>query len=130
METLLPDGWARPSGYSNGVKAKGETIFVAGQIAWDQNKVFHSDDLGDQVRRSLGNVMAVLSVGGAAPEHVVRMTWYVTSMTEYRANLGAVGEAYRSVMGSNYPAMTLVEVAGLVEPKAKVEIEASAVLPD
>lgn len=128
METLLPDGWSRPSGYSNGIQASGEMIFVAGQVGWNHDGVFTSDVLADQVRVALANIVAVLRAGGAGPRDVVRMNWYVTDVEEYRKEMKAIGRAYRDVMGSHYPAMTLVEVRSLAEPAAKVEIEATAVL--
>jgi enamine deaminase RidA (YjgF/YER057c/UK114 family) len=127
--TLLPPGWKRPSGYANGVVASGPTVFVGGQIGWNAEQVFESDDFVAQTRQALANVLAVLAEAGAGPEHVVRLNWYVTDKREYTARLAEVGAAYRSVMGRNFPAMTLVEVKSLVEDAAKVEIEATAVLP-
>jgi len=129
-KVLQPEGWRRPSGYANGVRARGEMVFVAGQLGWDQRGEFEATDLPGQTRRALENVRAVLACAGARPEHVARMTWYVTDMEAYRAQRSAIGAAYRSVMGSHYPAMTLVQVAGLVEPRALVEIEVTAVLPE
>ena len=129
METLQPEGWKRPSGYSNGVKTEGELIFVAGQVGWNEECQFESGRLVDQIRRALENVVAVLEEGKAGPEHIVRMTWYVTDVEEYRSMTKEVGQAYRDVMGRHYPAMTLVQVAGLFEEGAKVEIEATAVKP-
>ena len=128
MKTLQPKGWKRASGYANGVVASGETVFVSGQIGWSADQVFESDDFVDQTRQALRNVVAVLAEAGAGAEHIVRLTWYVTDKREYVARGKEVGEAYRSVMGRHYPAMTLVEVRGLVEDAAKVEIEATAVL--
>ena len=130
MEVLRPEGWPRPKGYSVGVKARGEIVYVAGQIGWDVNREFQSDDLADQVRRALENIAMVLQTGGAEPDHIVRMTWYVTDMETYRLQSKEIGEAYRAVMGHRYPAMTLVQVVNLVEPRAKVEIEVTAVIPD
>jgi len=130
MEVLRPEGWPRPKGYSVGVKARGEIVYVAGQIGWDVNREFQSDDLADQVRRALENIAMVLQTGGAEPDHIVRMTWYVTDMETYRLQSKEIGEAYRAVMGHHYPAMTLVQVVNLVEPRAKVEIEVTAVIPD
>ena len=130
MDILQPAGWKRPSGYSNGIKARGELVFVGGQIGWDGDRNIVSSDLTDQVRKALENVVSVLEAGGAHPEHVVSMTWFVTSIDEYRASKKAIGEAYRDVMGSHYPAMSLFEVGGLVEESAKVEIEATAVIPE
>ena len=130
MEVLRPEGWPRPKGYSVGVKARGEIVYVAGQIGWDVNREFQSDDLADQVRRALENIAMVLQTGGAEPDHIVRMTWYVTDMETYRLQSKEIGAAYRAVMGHHYPAMTLVQVVNLVEPRAKVEIEVTAVIPD
>jgi enamine deaminase RidA (YjgF/YER057c/UK114 family) len=129
-ETLLPKGWKRPSGYSNGIVATGPTVFVGGQIGWTAEQVFESDDFVEQTRQALKNVVAVLAEAGGGPEHIVRLTWYVTNKREYAARLKEIGEAYRSVMGRHFPTMTLLEVSGLVEDAAKVEIEATAVLGD
>ena len=127
-EILQPPGWARPRGYANGVAATGRLVFVAGQIGWDAEQRFASDDFAAQVRQALANVVAVLACGGAKPEHLVRMTWYVTSSDEYNAALAEVGAAWRELIGRNFPAMSVVVVAGLLEPRAKVEIEATAVV--
>jgi len=130
FQTLQPDGWPRPSGYSNGLLAEGRQIFIAGQVGWDPRTCrFDSDRLADQVVQALRNVTAVLAAAQARPEHIVRMTWYLTSRAEYLAELEPIGAAYRAVMGRHYPAMTAVEVSGLVEVGAKVEIEVTAVLP-
>ena len=129
LEILQPRGWAKPRGYSNGVAGRGRLIFVAGQIGWNASGEFETDDFVDQVRQALRNIVEVLAVAGAAPEHLTRMTWYVTSRREYLDSLLEVGRAYREVIGSHYPAMTLVEVSGLVEERARVEIEATALLP-
>ena len=129
MEILQPDGWKRPSGYSNGIKADGDMIFVAGQVGWNERNKMTSDRMVDQVQQALRNVVSVLQAGGAKPQHVVRMTWYVTDTEEYISHQKEIGEAYRSVMGNHYSAMTLVKVAGLIEEGAKVEIEATAVVP-
>jgi enamine deaminase RidA (YjgF/YER057c/UK114 family) len=126
---IQPEGWPRPSGYSNGVAASGETLFVAGQVAWDETETIVSDDLVEQVQRTLENVVAVLRAAGAGPEHVTRMTWYVTDLEDYKRRTREVGMVYRQVMGSHYPAMSLVGVNGLVEDGARVEIEATAVIP-
>jgi enamine deaminase RidA (YjgF/YER057c/UK114 family) len=126
---LQPTGWARPSGYSNGLGAHGEQLFVAGQIGWTPDQVFESDDLVDQIRQALANIVAVLQSAGAGPEHIVRLNWYVVDMDGYRARLKEIGAAYREVMGRSYPAMGCFGVASLVEARAKVEIEATAVLP-
>ena len=129
MEFLNPKTWKQAKGYSNGVAAEGRQVFVAGQIGWDANARFHTDDFAAQAEQAMRNVAAVLAEAGAAPHHLVRLTWYVTDKREYLDNLGAVGAAYRAVFGRHYPAMTLVQVAALVEDRAKVEIEATAVLP-
>ena len=127
-EILQPPGWARPRGYANGVAAAGRLVFVAGQIGWDAEQRFASDGFAAQVRQALANVVAVLACAGAQPEHLVRMTWYVTSRDEYNAALAEIGAAYRELIGRNFPAMSVVVVAGLLEPRAKVEIEATAVV--
>ncbi|MEG0920249.1 MAG: RidA family protein [Comamonas sp.] len=130
MQVLLPPGWPRPKGYANGVTAKGRMVFVAGMIGWDAQGVFHTDDMGDQVRQALQNIVEVLHEGGARPEHIVRMTWYVTDKQEYLAALPAIGKAFRELIGSFNAAMTAVQVAALIEDRAKVEIEVTAVVPD
>ena len=127
-EVLQPPGWARPRGYANGVAATGRLVFVAGQIGWDAEQRFASDGFAAQVRQALANVVAVLACAGAKPEHLVRMTWYVTSRDEYNAALAEVGAAWRELIGRNFPAMSVVVVAGLLEPRAKIEIEATAVV--
>lgn len=129
FETLQPEGWAKPVGYANGVAAEGTLIFVGGQIGWNANAEFETDDFAAQTRQTLENIVAVLKAGGAGPEHVTSMTWYVTDKAEYLANLKGVGAAYRDTMGKNFPAMALVQVAALVEDRAKVEIQAFAVKP-
>jgi enamine deaminase RidA (YjgF/YER057c/UK114 family) len=130
-ETILPDGWPRPSGYSEGLKAGGDVLMAAGQVGWDpRTHVFESDDFVAQVRQALQNVKDVLGAAGARTAHVVRMTWYITDRDDYVLRLEEVGKAYREVFGAHYPAMSLVIVAGLLEPGAKVEIEATAVLPE
>lgn len=128
--TLLPSGWKKPKGYANGVAARGTLIFVAGQIGWNANEEFDTDDFVGQTQQALQNIIAVLKEAGAEPRHLVRLTWYVTDKDEYLNRLSAVGEAYRRVVGRHYPAMTLVEVRRLVEGRAKVEIEATAVISD
>ncbi len=130
MQVLLPPGWPRPKGYANGVSARGRMIFVAGMIGWDAQGVFHTDDLVDQVRQALRNIVEVLAEGGAGPEHIVRMTWYVTDKRAYVAAYREIGEAFRELIGSFSIAMTAVEVSALVEDRAKVEIEVTAVVPD
>jgi enamine deaminase RidA (YjgF/YER057c/UK114 family) len=126
---LLPEGWPRPKGYANGVAAGGRQIFVAGMIGWDAQGVFHSDDFAAQVRQALANIVAVLDAGGAKPHHITRMTWYVTSKREYLQALPAVGAAFRELIGHYDIAMTAVQVAALIEDRAKVEIEVTAVVP-
>lgn len=129
MDTLLPEGWKRPGGYSVGVSAKGRAVYVAGQIGWDpERREFESDDFVDQVGQALRNILAVLVEGGARPEHIVRMTWYVTDMETYKHSLKALGAVYRETIGAHYPPMTCVQVVSLVEPRAKVEIEVTAVV--
>jgi enamine deaminase RidA (YjgF/YER057c/UK114 family) len=127
---LQPAGWPRPKGYSNGMAARGEQIFVAGQIGWDAQGRFPSARLADQVRQALANVIAVLAEAGATPAHVVRLTWYVTSRDEYHEQLADIGAAYRATMGKTFPPMSVVQVVALMEKEARVEIEATAVLPD
>jgi enamine deaminase RidA (YjgF/YER057c/UK114 family) len=129
MEILQPPGWARPRGYSNGVVASGRLVCVSGMIGWDAEGVFHTDDFAGQVRQALLNIVAVLKEAGAGPEHIVRMTWYVVDKNEYVAAYKAVGAVYREIIGPHYPAMTAVQVAGLVEDRARVEIEVTAVAP-
>jgi enamine deaminase RidA (YjgF/YER057c/UK114 family) len=129
VERLQPPGWPEPRGYANGVAAEGRLVFVAGQIGWDETGAFPAADLPGQVRQTLANVLAVVAEGGGGPEHVARMTWYLVDRADYLANLKAVGAAYREVMGRHFPAMAVVEVAGLLEPEALVEIEAMAVVP-
>jgi enamine deaminase RidA (YjgF/YER057c/UK114 family) len=129
VERLQPPGWPEPRGYANGIAAEGRLVFVAGQIGWDMSGAFPASDLAGQVRQTLENVVAVVAEAGGRPEHVARMTWYLVDRAEYLENLRAIGAAYREVMGRHFPAMAVVEVAGLLEPEAKVEIEAVAVLP-
>lgn len=129
MEILQPPGWARPRGYANGVAASGRMVFVSGMIGWDGEGVFHTDDFAGQVRQALLNIVAVLAEAGARPEHIVRMTWYVVDKNEYVAAYKEIGNAYREIIGAHYPAMTAVQVAALVENRAKVEIEVTAVVP-
>jgi enamine deaminase RidA (YjgF/YER057c/UK114 family) len=124
-----PTEWNRPKGYSNGVTAFGQMIFVAGQVGWDANEVFQTDDLVGQVRQALSNIVAVLATAGARPEHIVRMNWYLADKDEYNARLSEIGQVYRETIGRHYPAMTAVQVAGFVEDGAKVEIEVTAILP-
>jgi enamine deaminase RidA (YjgF/YER057c/UK114 family) len=127
---LEPEGWARPSGYSNGVVAQGRQVFIAGQVGWDPcTGRFASTALAEQAAQALRNVLAVLAQADGRPEHIVRMTWYLTSRADYLACLKDIGAAYRAVMGKHFPAMSAVEVSALVEAQAKVEIEATAVIP-
>jgi len=126
---LQPEGWARPKGYANGVEANGRQIFVAGQIGWNAQGVFETDDLVEQVRVSLENVLAVLREANAGPEHIVRMTWYLVDKRAYVARLPEIGQVYRAVIGRNFPAMTAVQVVALIEDRAQVEIECTAVVP-
>ena len=130
MQVLLPEGWPRPKGYANGVKVRGTQVFIAGMIGWDAQCVFHTDDFAGQVRQALQNIVDVLHEAGGKPEHIVRMTWYVTDKREYLAAGREVGAAYREIIGSYNAAMTAVEVKALIEDRAKVEIEVTAVLPD
>jgi len=127
-EILQPPGWASPRGYANGVAAGGRHVFVAGQIGWDAQQRFVSDDFALQTRQALSNVIDVLACAGAGPQHVVRLTWYVTSRDEYNGAVAEIGTIYRELFGRNFPAMSVVVVAGLLEPRAKVEIEATAVV--
>ncbi len=128
LRTLQPPGWPRPRGYANGVAAIGRQVFVAGQIGWDETGRIVSEDFGEQFRQVLVNTLAILAEAGAGPEHVCRMTWYVTSRDAYAAALPALGAHWRALMGPNYPAMAVIIVSGLVEPEAKVEIETTAVV--
>ena len=127
---LQPPGWAPAKGYANGVAARGTLVFVGGQIGWNAQQQFETDDFIEQTRQTLQNVVAVLKEAGAGPEHMVRMTWYVVSRDEYNARLKELGGVYRDVIGRHFPAMTCIEVSALMEERAKVEIEVTAVLPD
>jgi enamine deaminase RidA (YjgF/YER057c/UK114 family) len=129
MQTLHPKHWSPAKGYANGIAAEGRLVFVAGQVGWNAGQKFESDDFVAQVEQALGNIVAVLAEAGAGPEHIARLTWYVTSKREYIARRREVGEAYRRVIGRHFPAMTLVQVVDLVDDGAKVEIEATAVVP-
>jgi enamine deaminase RidA (YjgF/YER057c/UK114 family) len=130
VKTLLPPGWPRPSGFSNGISAKGRTIFTAGIIGWDETGTIVAADLAGQLRQILYNTLAVLAEDGAGPEHIVRMTWYVVDIDEYRLGLAEIGAAYKEVIGRHFPAMAVVEVGALVEPRARIEIETTAVVPE
>ena len=129
-QTLQPPGWVWPRGYANGIAARGRLVLVAGQVGWDAAGLFRSDRFADQARQALANIVAIVAEAGGRPEHVVRLTWYITDRREYLAESKAVGTAYRDVLGRHYPAMSVVEIAALIEPGAKVEIEATAVIPD
>lgn len=129
MQVLLPEGWPKAKGYANGIKASGDMIFVAGQIGWLPDGTFETDDFAGQFRQTLENTVAVLAAGGAGPEHVVRMTWFITDKQAYLCSLKEIGQAWRDIMGRHYPAMAVVEVSALVEDRAKVEIETTAILP-
>ena len=130
MQVLLPPGWPRPKGYANGVSVQGRQIYVAGMIGWDAHGQFHTDNLAEQVRQALQNIVEVLAEGGAKSEHIVRMTWYITDKKEYLAQQMEIGKAYRDLIGSFSVTMTAVQVAALIEDRAKVEIEVTAVVPE
>ena len=129
-KTLQPAEWARPKGYANGISARGQMLFISGQIGWDTNGQFNSDNLTGQVKQALRNIVRVLQEGRAEPRHLVRLTWYVLSRDAYLHEAREIGAAYREVLGKHFPAMSVVEVRGLVEQRALVEIEATAVIPD
>lgn len=129
-DELHPSHWKRAVGYANGISARGRMIFTGGLVGWDAEQQFRTDDFAGQVRQVLENIVAVLAEGGAGPQHLVRLTWYVTDKHEYLSALHDIGAAYRDVIGRHYPAMALVQVAALVEDRARVEIEATAVVPD
>jgi enamine deaminase RidA (YjgF/YER057c/UK114 family) len=130
MRIVNPPGWPRPKGYSNGIVASGRHVYVAGMVGWNENEQFDSDDFVAQFRQALANIVAVLRAAGAGPEHVVRMTMYFLDKREYQGRLAEVGDAWRAVMGRHYPVMAAVEVKGLMEPRARLEIEATAVVPE
>lgn len=130
VRAINPPGWARPKGYSNAVVGRGTLVMVAGQIGWNAGQQFESDDFIAQLRQALANTVAVLAAAGAKPEHVARMTWYVTDKQRYLARISEVGAAWRDIMGRTFPAMTLLEVSGLVEDRALIEIESTAIVPD
>ncbi|HEY8244852.1 MAG: RidA family protein [Vicinamibacteria bacterium] len=129
MKILQPPGWAAPKGYANGVAARGTFVAIGGQIGWNAQQAFETDDFVAQARQALENVVAVLAEAGGRPEHLVRLTWYVVDRGEYAGALRELGRAYREVIGRHYPAMTAVEVGALIEPRARVEIEATAIVP-
>ena len=129
-EILQPEGWAKPVGYANGVAARGRMVFVGGQVGWTGEQRFETDDFAGQVRQTLENIVAILAEAGAKPEHITTMTWYFTDKKEYLANLKCIGQAYREVIGRHFPAMAAVQVTALIEDRAKVEIQATAVVPE
>ena len=129
-EFLQPPGWAAPKGYSNGVSTRGRQIYLAGQIGWNESQQLVSTRLAVQVRQALQNIVVLLAQAGGRPEHLVRLTWFVTNLDEYRAEQKEIGAAYRDVIGRHYPPMSVVQVVALVEQGAKVEIEATAVVPE
>jgi len=130
IQILQPVGWMAPRGYSNGIAARGRTVVIGGQIGWDSQCRFHTSDFAEQAKQALQNIVEVLAEAGGRPEHIIRMTWYVIDKREYLAAYPQLGKAYREVIGRNFPAMTAVQVAGLMEDAARVEIEATAVIPD
>jgi enamine deaminase RidA (YjgF/YER057c/UK114 family) len=130
MDILQPPNWPKPKGYSNGIAAKGTMVFVAGMVGWNEKEEFETNDFAEQAHQALKNIVAVLNEAGARPEHITRMTWYFIDKDEYNASLRNLGQAYQSVLGKVFPAMTGIQVAGLVENEAKVEIEVTAVIPD
>ncbi|MCM2306956.1 MAG: RidA family protein [Sulfuritalea sp.] len=130
IQILQPAGWAAPKGYSNGIAARGRSVVIGGQIGWDSQCRFHSSDFAEQAKQALQNIVAILAEAGGRPEHIIRMTWYVLDKREYLAAYPQLGRAYREVIGRNFPAMTAVQVAGLMEDAARVEIEATAIIPD
>jgi enamine deaminase RidA (YjgF/YER057c/UK114 family) len=127
---LQPEGWARPAGYANGIVARGRTIFLAGQVGWNAEGLFESDDLVAQIAQAMRNIVAILACDGAGPEHVTNIVWYFIDKREYINRLPEVGKVYREIMGRNFPAMTAVQVSALIEDRARVEIQATAVVPD
>ena len=129
MEILQPEGWKRPKGYSNGIAASGRMIFLGGQVGWNANEEFETDDFAGQARQALSNIVAILAAGNARPEHIVRMTWFIGDKREYLGSLAKLGEAYREVIGRHFPVMSVIEVKGFIEDGAKLEIEATAVVP-
>lgn len=130
IKVIQPEGWIAPKGYANGIEARGRQIYVGGQIGWNAQCEFETDDLVEQIRQALQNCVDVVRTAGGGPEHIVRMTWYLEDKKEYVARLRDIGVVYRDVMGRNFPAMSAVQIADLVEDRAKVEIEVTAVIPD
>lgn len=129
-QILQPPGWARPKGFSNGIVAKGKLVFIAGQVGWTPQGAWQARDFAGQFRQALGNILEVLAEAGGEPQHLVRLTWYVIDKQEYLAALPGVGKAYRELMGRHFPTMAVLQVGGLVEPEARLEIEATAVIPE
>lgn len=129
-KTLHPQGWARPIGYSNGVEARGRTVYIGGQIGWNEQQQFETDDFVEQTEQTLKNIVAILAEAGGRPEHIASMTWYFTDKDEYTTNLKGIGRAYRDIIGKHFPAMAAVQVVALIEDRAKIEIQAFAVIPD
>lgn len=129
-EIIQPDGWAKPIGYSNGITARGRIVQVGGQVGWDADCVFHSDDFVEQVRQTLLNIVSVLAAAGARPEHLIQMTWYFTDRDAYRSRMKEIGAVYREIIGRHFPPMAAVQVVALMEDRAKIEIQALAVVPD
>lgn len=130
FQVLQPAGWVKPSGYSNGIVAAGRQVFIAGQVGWNEQEEFESDDFVLQTGQTLENIVSVLAEAGGTPENIVRMTWYITDKNEYQRRLKEVGQCYQRIMGRHFPVMAMVQVAALIENRAKVEIEATAVLAD
>ncbi|WP_404367144.1 RidA family protein [Marinobacter sp.] len=130
MQMLNPPHWKRPKGYSNGISARGRLVVTGGLVGWDETETFQSSDFIAQVKQTLQNILTVLKEADAGPEHIVRLTWYITDRQEYLSRLGEMGVVYREVMGRNFPAMAMVQVVALIEEAAKVEVEATAVVPD
>jgi enamine deaminase RidA (YjgF/YER057c/UK114 family) len=129
LQILQPPDWARPRGYSNGIIASGHLVFIAGQIGWDGNQQFHSDDFAQQAGQALRNIVEILAQAGGKPQHITRMVWYVVDKAEYIASYKALGSVYREIIGAHYPVMTAVQVSALIEDRARVEIEAMAMIP-
>lgn len=130
MKFLQPEGWKPAKGYANGIQARGEIVVTGGLVGWNKDQVWETDDFVGQCEQTFENIVAVLAEAGAGPEHLVRLTWYVTDKQEYLANLPGLGEAYRRVIGRHFPAMAVVQVVALIEDRAKVEIEATAIIPE
>ena len=130
MEFLQPPGWKRPKGYSNGIAARGRMVFTAGMVGWTGDEVFETDDFAGQLRQALHNIVDTLAEAGGRPEHIVRLTWYIGDKKEYLAQQKEIGAAYRDIMGRHWPVMAVIQVAGFIEDGAKLEIEATAIIPD